>query len=183
MHLGDDMKNLATQTGLSLIEMAVVVAVTTALVGTTAPSLADFIGTRRLDGAATQLATDIQWVRSDAVARNLPVRLTFFNRAEGSCYVVHTGNPAQCVCAPGGPATCSGGALEIKTVQLPAQDRIGVQTNTDSLLFDPLHGTSSPTATLRVLGTNGRAVHHVMNLMGRVRSCAPLNSVPGYPAC
>jgi type IV fimbrial biogenesis protein FimT len=50
-------------------------------------------------------------------------------------------------------------------------------------LFDPLHGTSSPTATLRVLGMNGRAVHHVINLMGRVRSCSPSTTVPGYPAC
>jgi type IV fimbrial biogenesis protein FimT len=177
------MKTNSTQHGVSLIEVAVVMAVTAVLIGTAAPSLADFIGTRRLDGAATQLATDIQFVRSDAVARNQPVRLSFFNSAEGSCYVVHTGLSAQCSCAASGPATCSGGALEIKTVQLAARDRIGVQANTGSLLFDPLHGTSSPTATLRVLGMNGRAVHHVVNVMGRVRSCSPLNTVPGYPGC
>jgi len=177
------MKTNSTQHGLSLIEVAVVMAVAAVLIGTAAPSFADFIGTRRLDGAATQLATDIQFVRSEAVARNLPVRLSFFNGDAGSCYVVHTGNSAQCSCAASGPATCSGGALEIKTVQLAARDHIGVQANTGSLLFDPLHGTSSPTATLRVLGTNGRAVHHVVNLMGRVRSCSPLNTVPGYAAC
>jgi type IV fimbrial biogenesis protein FimT len=177
------MKSLATQHGLSLVEVAVVVAVSAVLVGTAAPSLADFIGTRRLDGAATQLATDIQFVRGDAVARNLPVRLSFFNDASGSCYVVHTGNAAQCSCAADGPATCTGGALEIKTVRLAARERIGLQANTASLLFDPLHGTSSPTATLRVLGMNGRAVHHVINLMGRVRSCSPSTTVPGYPAC
>jgi type IV fimbrial biogenesis protein FimT len=117
------------------------------------------------------------------VARNQPVRLSFFNSAEGSCYVVHTGLSTQCSCAASGPATCNGGALEIKTVQFAARDRIGLQANTSSLLFDPLHGTSSPTATLRVQGMNGRAVHHVVNVMGRVRSCSPLNTVPGYPAC
>jgi len=36
---------------------------------------------------------------------------------------------------------------------------------------------------LRVLGANGRAVHHVVNVMGRVRSCSPLNAMPGYTAC
>ena len=40
-----------------------------------------------------------------------------------------------------------------------------------------------PTGTLRVLGSQGRAVHHVINVMGRVRSCTPLGAMPGYRAC
>jgi type IV fimbrial biogenesis protein FimT len=172
-----------TQRGLSLIEVAIVLAVTAVLAGTAAPSLAEFIGTRRLDAAATQLATDIQFVRTDAVARNQPVRLSFFNAAEGSCYVIHTGAAAQCNCAAAGPAVCSGGAVQLKTVQLPTRDRVSVQANAGSVLFDPLHGTASPTATVRVLGANSRAVHHVVNVMGRVRSCSPLNTMPGYAAC
>jgi type IV fimbrial biogenesis protein FimT len=176
------MKTNAAQRGLSLIEVTVVVAVTVVLAGAAAPSLSDFIGTR-LEAAATQLATDIQFVRTDAVARNQPVRLSFFNRADGSCYVIHTGAAAQCSCAASGPAVCSGGALQLKTVQLAARDRVSLQANTASVLFDPLHGTSSPTATLRVSGSNGRAIHHIVNVMGRVRSCAPLNTMPGYAAC
>jgi type IV fimbrial biogenesis protein FimT len=52
-----------------------------------------------------------------------------------------------------------------------------------SVLFDPLHGTSTPAGTWRVIGTGGRAVHHVINVMGRVRSCSPQAAVPGYRAC
>jgi type IV fimbrial biogenesis protein FimT len=177
------MKTKTTQRGLSLIEVMVVLAVTAVLAGTAAPSLADFVGSRRLDGAAAQLATDIQFVRGDAVARNQPVRLSLFNSADGSCYVVHTGNAAQCSCAAAGPATCSGGALEIKTVQLAAREHVAIEATALSLLFDPLHGTASPTATLRVVGAHGRAIHHVVNVMGRVRSCSPLNAMPGYAAC
>ena len=177
------MKTNAKQQGLSLVEVTVAMAVAVVLAGTAAPSLFDFIGTRRLEAAATQLASDIQFVRSDAVARNQPVRLSFFNSADGSCYVIHTGAAAQCSCAATGPAVCTGGALQLKTVQLAARDRVSVQANTASLLVDPLHGTVSPTATLRVLGANGRAVHHVVNVMGRVRSCSPLNAMPGYAAC
>ena len=177
------MKTNAKQQGLSLVEVTVAMAVAVVLAGTAAPSLFDFIGTRRLEAAATQLASDIQFVRSDAVARNQPVRLSFFNSADGSCYVIHTGAAAQCSCAATGPAVCTGGALQLKTVQLAARERVSVQANTASLLVDPLHGTVSPTATLRVLGANGRAVHHVVNVMGRVRSCSPLNAMPGYAAC
>jgi type IV fimbrial biogenesis protein FimT len=172
------------QRGLSLVEAAVVLAVTALLAGTAAPGMADFIGARRLDAAATQLATDIQFTRTDAVARNQPLRLSFFvNATEGSCYLIHTGAAALCSCAATGPASCTGGAVPLKAVQLPARETVSVHANTASVLFDPLHGTASPTATVRVLGANGRAVHHVVNVMGRVRSCAPLNSMPGYPAC
>ena len=177
------MKNLSRQHGLTLVELAVTVAVAAVLASSAAPSLADFIAARRLDGVATQLASDIQFVRTDAVARNQPLRLSFFAAAEGSCYLIHTGASAQCSCSATGAAQCSGDAVQLKTVQLPASDRITVSANAASLLFDPLHGTSSPTATLRVTGGNGRAVHHIVNLMGRVRSCSPLGAMPGYRAC
>jgi type IV fimbrial biogenesis protein FimT len=173
----------ATAHGFSLVESMVVLAVAGVLATTAAPSLTDFIAARRLDGVAAQLATDIQFVRTDAVARNQPVRLTFSNVAGGSCYVIHTGNAAQCSCGTTGPAVCSGGAQQLKTVQLPAGGPVSVAANTASVLFDPLHGTTSPTATVRVTATSGRAIHHVINVMGRVRSCSPLAAVPGYRAC
>ena len=50
-------------------------------------------------------------------------------------------------------------------------------------LFDPLHGTSTPTGTLRLVDAGGRAVHHVVNVMGRVRSCSPPARAPAMRAC
>ena len=173
----------ARQHGITLIEACIVMAVTAILATTAAPGMQDLIATRRLDGAATQLATDIQFVRSEAVARNTPVRISFHATADGSCYVVHTGSVAQCDCAAAGPAQCTGDARQIKTVRVPTSDRVSLQPNVSSLLVDPLHGTVTPTATLRVIGANNRAVHHVVNVMGRVRSCSPLATMPGYRAC
>jgi type IV fimbrial biogenesis protein FimT len=181
------MKNPPRQTrnqhGITLVEACTVVAVLAILASTAAPNLQGLIDSRRLDGAATQLATDIQFVRTEAVARNLPVRLSFHATTDGSCYVLHTGNADQCDCGAPGPATCSGDARQIKTVALTAADRVSLQTNVASVLFDPLHGTSTPTGTLRLVGPQGRAVHHVVNVMGRVRSCSPLGAMPGYRAC
>ena len=177
------MKAPAQQRGFTLVEACIVMAVLGIITTSAAPSMQGFIDTRRLDGAATQLATDIQYVRSEAVARNQPVRLSFYSNAESSCYVAHTGLSAQCTCAATGPAQCSGDAEQIKTVVLPVAQRVSVAANVGSVLFDPLHGTSTPTGTLRILGTQGRAVHHVINVMGRVRSCSPLNTVAGYRAC
>ena len=172
-----------TQRGFTLVEACIVMVVTAILATTAAPGMQDLIDSRRLDGTATQLATDIQFVRTEAVARNQPVRMTFQATADGSCYIVHTGNAAQCTCGAAGPALCTAGAMQIKTVRVPSADRVSLQPNVSSLLADPLHGTVTPTGTLRVVGTGSRAVHHVVNIMGRVRSCSPLAAMPAYRAC
>ena len=168
--------------GFSLIEAMVVVAVTAVVATAAVPSLVAFIDGRRLDAAATALAADIQFVRTEAVARNQPIRLSFHAEAASTCWVVHTGPAAQCSCGDAAPAVCTGGAVEIKTVVLGAADRVGVRANVASIAFDPLHGTSTPTGTLRLIDRSGRAVHHVVNVMGRVRSCTP-TGVPGWRAC
>lgn len=177
------MKTRKQQRGVTLVEACIVMAVLAIITTSAAPNMQGFIDARRLDGTAAQLATDVQYVRSEAVARNQPVRLSFYASAEATCYVIHTGLSAQCTCPVVGPAQCSGDANQIKTVSMASADRVSVQANVSSVLFDPLHGTSTPTGTLRVVGTQGRAVHHVINVMGRVRSCSPTNTMPGYRAC
>ena len=171
------------QRGNTLIEACMVMAVTGVLVGATVPGLQEIVETRRVSGTAAQLATDIQWVRSEAVLRNVPVRLSFHATADATCWIVHTGTAAQCRCDAPGPAVCTGGAEQIKTVRLPSAERVALRANVASMLFDPLHGTSTPTGTVRLVGAHGREVQHVVNVMGRVRSCSPLGAVPGYRAC
>ena len=141
------------------------------------------IDSRRLEGAAVQFATDVQFARSEAVARNQPVRISLFATAQGSCYVVHTGAGALCPCTGASPAVCSGDAREIKTVALPSGEGVTLAANAASVLFDPMHGTSTPSATFRILGRQGKAIHQVINVMGRVRSCTPTGGVAGYPNC
>jgi type IV fimbrial biogenesis protein FimT len=172
-----------SQRGITLIESCVVLAVTAILATTAAPGMQDLIDTRRLDGAATQLATDLHLVRTEAIARNQPLRLSFHASPVGSCYVIHSGAADQCICGATGPAQCSGDAVEVKTVSVASTDRVSLQANVSSMLFDPLHGTASPTGTLLLTGPRGRAVHHVVNVMGRVRSCSPQATMPGYRAC
>jgi type IV fimbrial biogenesis protein FimT len=78
---------------------------------------------------------------------------------------------------------CGAGARAVKGVVLANRERVSVAGNVASIVFDPLHGTSTPTGTLRLVGARGSAVHHVVNVVGRVRSCSPGGAVPGYSPC
>jgi len=179
----DATNRVAAAHGFTLIEAAVVVAIIGIVATAAVPSLGAMLQARRLDGAATQLAADLQFARSEAVLRHQAMRWTLHTGPAGTCYVLHTGPADACPCDIDTPARCEGDAQAFKTVMLPAAERIALQSNAASLLFDPLHGTSSPGATLRVIGADARVVHQVVNVMGRVRSCSPNAAVSGYRAC
>lgn len=168
--------------GVTLIECCVVLAIVGTLSSIAVPGMQSALESRRLSGAAAQLATDIHFVRTEAVARNRSVRLSFHASGTSSCYVAHTGAAAECSCS-GAAAVCGPGAEQIKTVHLSPAEGVTLQANVASMVFDPLHGTTTPTGTLRVTAPSGRTVQHVVNLMGRVRSCSPSGAVPGYRAC
>jgi type IV fimbrial biogenesis protein FimT len=66
---------------------------------------------------------------------------------------------------------------------LPGAGRVALSSSSASMLFDAERGTVTPTGTLRLRLADGRAVHHVVNIMGRVRTCSPAGRVAGHPAC
>lgn len=169
------------QAGVTLVETVTVTAVVAVVAGTAVPGFERALQKHRLEGAAAQLETDIHYARSLAVARNLPLRISFDNAA--ACYVIHSGAAKQCSCAADGSATCTGGAQAERSVGLAAGGKLVLKSNVGSVLFDPVRGTSTPTATVKLESTHGMAVHQVMNIMGRVRSCSPAPGLSGYARC
>jgi type IV fimbrial biogenesis protein FimT len=172
------------QRGFTLIEAGTTVLILATLATLAIPGFERFIQRRQVDGAAAELATDLQHVRSEAVARNRQMQVSFSTLADSnSCYVVHTGRPNACACEADGRTACQVGAEPIKTVVPSAGRRVSLRTNVRYMLYDPMYGTTSPGATLRVTGADGRAVHVVVNMMGRVSTCSPNAALTGYRAC
>ena len=171
------------QTGVTLVESMVTVSVLGVITSLAAPSFDGAIQRRHLEGAAAQLETDIHHTRMLAVARNAPLRISFEANAAGSCYVIHTGAANQCSCAAGGAPVCQGAAQAERSVHFPAGGPVSLKFNSRSIQFEPLKGTSTPTATLQFSTRQGAAIHQVMNIMGRVRSCSPAPGLSGYRAC
>lgn len=168
------------QRGLTLVEAAVVLAITAVTVGAAAPSFQQARERRHLEGVAAQMETDFAYTRSLAVAQNRTLRVNF---ADPRCYVVHAGNPTTCQCAADGTASCSSGAEVLRVVQLAPSVPVTMQSNSTSMAFDAVRGTITPTATVKVKASSGATIHNVINIMGRVRSCSPAPGLPGYVAC
>ena len=175
--------NHKAQRGVSLVEAMTVVAVAAILGAGAAPSMKRALEARRLDGLAALLAADIHATRAEAIARNQTLRLSLHADALGGCWVMHSGTADQCSCAASGPAVCTSGADSIKTVRWTAADGVAITANVASIGFDAMHGTSTPAGTLRVTGSDGRAVHHIVNVLGRLRSCSPQGAVPAFRSC
>lgn len=174
----------ARQRGLSLIEGLAALCVLSILVGGTLPDFEQMRRTHALKGVAALLETDIQLARSEAVARNLPVRLTLNpDGGAGSCYVVHTGPADACHCGEGQAARCEAPAVLLRSETLPAEASVQVRSSVRSILFDGTLGTSTPAATLRVQTPSGVGVNQVVNVVGRIRSCAHGGAVSGFRAC
>ena len=171
------------QRGLTLIEACIVLAIASILVGTAVPSFIDSNKKRTLDGSAGELATDLYLARSEAVARQQGVRVSFHAVAGGSCMVIHTGSTADCSCDGGGVAQCTNGAALVKSSYFPASRGVSVAANVASMRFDQTNGTVSPAGTVRLTASTGPEVRHVVNIMGRVRTCSPGGLAKGYKVC
>ncbi len=164
-------KNLSSnqQRGVTMIEACITLAIAGILAGSALPSFKDSLDKRQVEGVSSEVGTDLRYARSEAVARNTGVRVSFHR----GCYVVHTGGRADCHCDGQGPAVCTADAVAMKTVNTDASRGAQIVSSASSMRFDPSNGTVTPTGTVCTLPARGRAVHNVVNIMGRVRTCSP----------
>ena len=166
--------------GFTLVEVAIVAGIAAVLAVLAWPAITSLIEKRRLDGFASALAGDLQFSRSEAVARNEPVYFTALSGGDGdACWLVHTGPAANCNCTSG----CTGDASLLRRTKLPASDGVRLHPPARSLHFDPHLGTCTPAGTFRLLAPSGNAVHQIVSVMGRIRTCSPHARVAGHAAC
>jgi type IV fimbrial biogenesis protein FimT len=173
----------SSQRGITLIETTITLLVAMVALGSAVPSLKEARLKRHLDGAAAQLATDLRHARGLAVAQRQNVRFSLQQPGSGSCYVVHTGPAGACSCDEQGASVCQPGAQALLSAGFPASGPVRLSASAHNLTIESDRGTFTPTTTLRAHTSDGRSVHQVVNLMGRVRACSPDGAASGYPAC
>ena len=183
--------------GFTLIELMVVIAVVAVILTLAAPSFYGFILKQRLRSITAQLVTDLQFARSEAAARNTPVRVRFSYSVVPTltCYILYTGaSSGECSCI--NSPMCIGNGKEIKTVFVNDDLKVTVraQTNPNYFYFDPATG-AMVTPSLDILGApaqkfvintvvdSAMAMTTEVGLSGRPTVCAPANSTMGETAC
>lgn len=183
-HLDITPARLLKQYGMTLIEVIVVLGILGVLASLAIPSYQGFQERYRLEGYAMALVTDIHFVRSESVAHNRGLRISFGTDAGGTCYLIHSGNASDCTCNSNGSAQCGDTTNSIqKSVGLATALGVRLQSNVASMLFDPSRGTTTPSGSINVIGQSGNSIRQVVNIMGRTRTCSPQGKVSGYKVC
>jgi type IV fimbrial biogenesis protein FimT len=176
-------RDLHSLRGLTAVEMMCTLAVLAVAGAAAFPRFEQWRDDTALAGLAARVEAVIQLARSQTVRRGQPVRLTLGNADPGSCLMLHTGQAEDCRCAAGQAPQCEAGAELLHADRIDARERAQLRANVDSILFDGDRGTSTPAATLRLVTPQGRALHTIVNLTGRVRSCSPGARIAGYRGC
>jgi len=186
------------QRAFTLVEVMVVVAVAAIIALIAAPSFRDMILMQRLKSINAQLVTDLQFARSEAVARNVPMQVLFeTNPGALTCYSIFTApnDNVVCSCKRGAGNACTVlGTVEVRTVQVPQSLAVKFTYPWDGFAFDPTTGgvriVSADEAIAPpidfVVDTeidSARNLRVVLNRAGRLSVCAPTGSKVSVPAC
>jgi type IV fimbrial biogenesis protein FimT len=187
--------------GFTLIELLVVLGVVAAIALLAAPTFVDMVVMQRLRGVNAQLVTDLQFARSEAVARGRIVRLNFGVATNGSqsCYVIYTSTTSSTRCNCLSTPVCPAGtvARELRTVSVPASTRVALNwpdTQDSAFGYDPVTGgllaipQDQPTAPLPQVQIDTRVdderrLRTFVAQTGRPTVCAPGSSGLGVAAC
>lgn len=190
--------------GVTLIELLVVVAVIAGILVLAAPAFKDMILMQRLRGISSELVTDMQFARSEAVARRDFVRVQFDANTDATCYSVYTTptlNPSsRCDCRLGPGSACPVGLVEVKTVLLPKTRGVLVAPVGSGVGWEPTFAFDWRTGGLYANPTDteprpmegfvidsyvdaARKLSTRLNRAGRPRVCSPSGSTMSEAPC
>jgi type IV fimbrial biogenesis protein FimT len=166
--------------GFTLPEVLTALAVLALTAVLALPQLGQMRARAGVSAVAHELEALVQQGRAHAWATGEAVHLAFEWAASGACLLVHTGERGDCRCElPSAPAACHGTAQVLQQAHWPATSGVAVSANVTAMRLDALRGTVTPAGTVRVASPLGPALHQVVNVMGRVRTCVPA-SAPGW---
>lgn len=169
----------SVSSGFTLLELMIVVSVMTILLAIAIPSMQALLSRNHLKAAAQALAEDLQWTRSESIARNQMLRVVF--DVNHWCYGIDEDASATAGCdcrlSPGQTSACS-----LKQVSGTAFPGIGLTGTFSATRFEPRRATAI-NGSLTFTAATGPALRVVLSRLGRVRICTPTDGFAGYEPC
>jgi len=176
------------EAGLTLVEMLIALTILAIASVFAIPTFDNFRVRERLKGAATNLYTDMQYARSEAVQRNTRLTVSFVTGA-GWCYGINAGNaPCDCTAANDCDIKQVSGA-DFPGIAMTQAEFDSASGTANWYAIDPRRGQVVDAAGAPVdgnvlfSGAGSRALRGDLNAVGRVRLCSPSGSISGYPTC
>lgn len=172
--------------GFTLIEMLITISLMGIVIALVAPSMRDLIATQRVRSINSELVTDLQFARTEAVRRGFNVFVEFRSVPGRTCYTIKVGG-AVCNCLRGPGLACNFAEDEIRTVVLPRQLNVSLAASSSAanvLLFSNENGRANPPDfRVDVVSTQRGALRTVTNAAGRPAVCSPDGSITQVPRC
>jgi type IV fimbrial biogenesis protein FimT len=163
--------------GFTLLELAIVLAVTVILAAMSVPTFASLMARQRLHAAAEHLRADIALARQEAGRRAQPVHLVFHPGSRW-CYAIATGPVGDCQ-----QATATPGSGLIKVVRGADQPGVQLLLATPMTLDGRTGGSLRAEGLARFASAEGQQLQVRLSSMGHASVCAPGAAVAGMPPC
>ncbi|HEY8099070.1 MAG TPA: GspH/FimT family pseudopilin [Methylobacter sp.] len=155
--------------GFTMIELLVVVAIIAILVAMAVPSFSTVFDKQRITSATEAVLADLRWARSEAIKRNIIVRVTYITGSSWS-YTIN--------------ADPTGANTLLKTVNGSnfASTTLASTTFTGGVAyttFDPVRGTNPNYGSVTITSNNYSA-NVIVSILGSVQICGTMG---GYNLC
>jgi len=168
--------NKQLNTGFSLVELMITVAVIGIITSMAVPSFTSMLERNRLKEASESLKSDLMFARTEAIKQSTNLNVSIDINGSSWCYGIDS-DSTSCNCTTSGDCA-------IKTVDgnLFQGTSLAAGTNVD-ILFQFRRGIAS--ANGATLNTTNYSTRVVVGSSGRVRICSPDSSkaIGGYDAC
>lgn len=169
------------RSGVTLIEMLVVIAVVAIISTLAVPAFSSWIDRSRLVGAAEVIAQDMLLAKSQAISSNSAVSLSFSPAASAGatwCYGLVVGTSA-CDCT-----TANSCALRVvNSTEFNGITLSSTTFNSNSFYFDTVRSTASAAGYVQLASSAGSGMRVQMNASGKATLCVSAGSFSGYAGC
>ncbi|MEE9343731.1 MAG: GspH/FimT family pseudopilin [Gammaproteobacteria bacterium] len=157
------------QSGYSLFELIITLALASIFAGLAAPSFAEYIDTSRLRSATEAIASDFRKTRILAIQSGQNQYINFQNTGSNWCYSIATETSKAC-------DRSGGSSADFSRIKL---DKVAFG-NKPSIAFSPLRG-SARNGRITLSTASGKSASVIVSPLGRIRTCS--SQTTGYTPC